>query len=77
MSAVVPSLNCPVTAICVVWPTEASVTFAPLIVADTRMGAAAEVGEVGGGVEPPHEMYVNDNAVAAARTRALQRMDEF
>jgi hypothetical protein len=47
MSAVVPSLNVPVTTIWLVWPTDASVTFAPLIVADTRVGVA-EVQAPGG-----------------------------
>jgi hypothetical protein len=49
------------------------VTFAPLIVADTRVAVA--VGDDGDGVEPPHEMDVNDNTVAATTKRALQGMD--
>jgi hypothetical protein len=39
------------------------------------VAVAVEVGDDGDGVEPLHEMNVNDNAVAAATKRALQGMD--
>jgi hypothetical protein len=49
------------------------VTFAPLIVADTRVGVTGEVGDEGG-IEP-HEMEVNDNTVDAVSKRPLQGID--
>jgi hypothetical protein len=71
MSARVPSLNVPVTKIWLVWPTDASVTFAPLIVADTRV--AVEDGAAGGagGVEPLHEIHISGNRVVATNKRGL------
>ena len=78
MSAVVPSLNVPVTTIRFVWPTDAIVTFAGFIVADTSVGGdgggVVDDGVVGDGtgVEPPHDMDIIDNAIATVKERWLR-----
>jgi hypothetical protein len=52
------------------------VTFAPLIVADRRVGVATDVDDDGAvGVELPHESDINDNVVAIVSKRRLSDID--